>query len=100
MPVYGRNTLRPLDKRGISSVMLGKQLGISQKRAWCLSQKLRKAMGEREAQGAMYCAPGRSDLRPMRHRGCQLPYLDLCGYCRQVAHLSKRQAGGHVGLPE
>ena len=36
------------DKRGISSVMLGKQLGISQKRAWCLLQKLRKAMGERE----------------------------------------------------
>jgi len=94
MPVYGRNTLRPLDKRGISSVMLGKQLGISQKRAWCLSQKLRKAMGKREA------PPGRSDLRPMCHRGCQLSYLDLCGYCRQVAHLSKRQAGGHVGLPE
>ena len=50
MPVYGRNTLRPLDKRGISSVVLEKQLGISQKTAWLLLQKLRKAMGEREAQ--------------------------------------------------
>ena len=38
-----------LDKRGISSVVLEKQLGISQKTAWLLLQKLRQAMGEREA---------------------------------------------------
>lgn len=35
------------DKRGISSVGLGKQLGISQKRAWFMLHKLRKAMAVR-----------------------------------------------------
>ncbi len=35
------------DKRGISSVGLGKQLGISQKKAWCMLHKLRKAMSVR-----------------------------------------------------
>ena len=38
------------DKRGISSVGLGKQLGISQKKAWCMLHKLRRAMGERDGQ--------------------------------------------------
>jgi transposase-like protein len=36
------------DKRGISSVGLGKMLGISQKKAWIMLQKIRKAMGHRE----------------------------------------------------
>jgi transposase-like protein len=35
------------DKRGISSVWLGKQLGISQKQAWIMLHKLRKAMAVR-----------------------------------------------------
>lgn len=35
------------DKRGISSVWLGKQLGVSQKRAWVILHKLRKAMSVR-----------------------------------------------------
>ena len=35
------------DKRGISSVGLGKHLGISQKKAWCMLHKLRKAMAVR-----------------------------------------------------
>ena len=35
------------DKRGISSVGLGKQLGVSQKRAWTILHKLRKAMSVR-----------------------------------------------------
>ena len=35
------------DKRGISSVWLGKQLGVSQKRAWVMLHKLRKAMAVR-----------------------------------------------------
>ena len=36
------------DKRGISSVGLAKQLGISQKKAWCMRHKLRRAMGKRD----------------------------------------------------
>ncbi|MGE5529157.1 MAG: IS1595 family transposase, partial [Patescibacteria group bacterium] len=36
------------DKRGISSVGLGRQLGISQKRAWTMLHKLRRAMGVRD----------------------------------------------------
>lgn len=36
------------DKRGISSVGLGKQLGITQKKAWCMLHKLRRAMGKRD----------------------------------------------------
>jgi len=36
------------DKRGISSVGLGRQLGISQKKAWYTLHKLRRAMGERD----------------------------------------------------
>ena len=35
------------DKRGISSVGLGKQLGVPQKRAWVMLHKLRKAMAVR-----------------------------------------------------
>ncbi len=35
------------DKRGISSVGLGRQLGVSQKRAWIMLHKLRKAMAIR-----------------------------------------------------
>ena len=35
------------DKRGISSVGLGRQLGVSQKRAWSMLHKLRKAMAVR-----------------------------------------------------
>ena len=35
------------DKRGISSVGLAKQLGVSQKKAWCMLHKLRKAMAVR-----------------------------------------------------
>jgi len=37
-----------IDKRGISSVGLGKQLGIPQKRAWIMLHKLRRAMAERD----------------------------------------------------
>ena len=36
------------DKRGISSVGLGNQLGITQKKAWCMLHKLRRAMGKRD----------------------------------------------------
>ena len=39
--------LMTTDKRGISSVWLGKQLGVSQKRAWVMLHKLRKAMAVR-----------------------------------------------------
>ena len=45
MPVYGRNTLRPLDKRGISSVVLEKQLGISQKTAWLFTAEAPQGYG-------------------------------------------------------
>lgn len=37
-----------MDKRGLSSVALGKQIGISQKKAWYMLHKLRHAMSERE----------------------------------------------------
>ena len=37
-----------VDKRGVSSVGLGNILGITQKKAWCMLQKLRHAMGERD----------------------------------------------------
>lgn len=37
------------DKRGISSVGLSKQLGISQKKAWFMLQKIRQAMSWRES---------------------------------------------------
>lgn len=36
------------DKRGISSVTLSKHLGITQKKAWYMLQKLRRAMTKRE----------------------------------------------------
>lgn len=36
------------DKRGVSSVALGKQIGASQKKAWYMLHKLRRAMSERE----------------------------------------------------
>lgn len=36
------------DKRGISSVALGQRLGVKQATAWCILQKLRRAMEERE----------------------------------------------------
>jgi transposase-like protein len=36
------------DKRGFSSLGLSKMLGISQKRAWLLLQKIRKSMASRE----------------------------------------------------
>lgn len=39
-----------MDKRGLSSVALGKQIGVSQKKAWYMLHKLRCAMGEREGQ--------------------------------------------------
>lgn len=37
-----------MDKRGLSSVALGKQIGVSQKKAWYMLHKLRRAMSERE----------------------------------------------------
>jgi hypothetical protein len=36
------------DKRGFSSLRLSKMLGISQKRAWLMLQKVRKAMATRD----------------------------------------------------
>lgn len=36
------------DKRGISSVSLGQRLGVKQATAWCVLQKLRRAMEEQE----------------------------------------------------
>ena len=41
------------DKRGISSLGLAKQLGISQKKAWCMLHKLRRAMGERDGRNRL-----------------------------------------------
>jgi hypothetical protein len=36
------------DKRGISALGLSKMLGIPQKRAWIMLQKIRKAMAHRD----------------------------------------------------
>jgi transposase-like protein len=38
------------DKRGVSAVMLSEELGLSYKTSWLMLHKIRKAMGDREAQ--------------------------------------------------